>query len=57
MKMSKCKAAGRNAFIKIGNMAVGNSSSDDKRGNTTPVPFSVAGIWPFEKPMPKRKAK
>jgi hypothetical protein len=50
----KCKTFGRETFVKIGSMAVGNSTGD-KRGNTGVTPFSLAGFWPEERPMPKRK--
>ena len=53
----KCKAVGRSTFVKIGNMAAGNLSNDDKRGSTDPAPFSIFGTWPYEKPMPKRRSK
>jgi len=53
----KCKAFGRDAFIKVGNMAVGNSSNDNKRGNIDIAPFSWHLFWPYEKPMPKRRSK
>ena len=53
----KCKAVGRNTFMKIGNRAVGNFSSDDKRGCTDPVPFSFVFSFIHETPMPKRKSK
>ena len=53
----KCKAFGRSTFVKMGNMAVGNTSSDDKRVNTDVAAFSAFFVWPYEKPMPKRKSK
>ena len=53
----KCKAFGQDAFVKIGNMAVGNSSSDDRRGDTQRAAFTVPMLWPYEKPMPKRRSK
>ena len=52
----KCKAFGRSTFLKLGNWAAGNSS-DDKPGNTGVAPFSFLGLWPEERPMPKRRSK
>jgi len=55
--LDKCKTASRNAFIKIGNAAAGNISDDSKRGNIPFEPFSLAGWWPYEKKVPKRRDK
>ena len=51
----KCKVFGRKAFVKIGDFAVGNSSSEDTRGNTQAPAFSLFQLWPEERPMPRRR--
>ena len=53
----RCKEGSRKAFMKIGNMAVGNASNGDgQRANAEPVvPFTFIPFWAYEKPMPKRK--
>ncbi|MCL2577788.1 MAG: hypothetical protein FWE27_07040 [Defluviitaleaceae bacterium] len=55
--LDKCKTVSRNAFIKIGNSAAGNTSNDSKRGNIPIEPFSIPWVWPYEKKAPKRKGK
>ena len=52
--LNKCKTASRNAFIKIGNAAAGNTDGN-KRGNVPFEPFSFAWIWVYETKAPKRK--
>ena len=53
-KKSSFKNAGQKTFMKIGNMAIGNSNHDD---NIPVEPFSFGPWFPYEKPMPKRKSK
>ena len=52
--LEKCKIASRNAFINIGNSAVGNTG-DIKKGIIPMEPFSHSFLWPYEKKAPRRK--
>jgi len=54
--IEKCKERSRNAFVKIGNMAVGNSSDGGKNDIPT-VAFSMWPHWWYETKMPKRRSK
>jgi len=53
--LDKCKTVSRNAFVKIGNVAAGNTSCDSKRGNMPAEPFTFMLVWAYEKKAPKRK--
>jgi len=53
--LDKFKTLSRNAFIKIGDAAAGNTSGDSKRGIIPFEPFSSMVFWIYEEKAPKRK--
>ena len=51
---SKLKEMGQKAFVKMGNVAVGNDTKAIENNNA-PVPFTGPALWLYEKSMPKRE--
>ena len=52
--LDKCKTASRNALIKIGNVAAGNTDGS-KREYVPFEPFSFMIAWIYETKAPRRK--
>ena len=55
--IEKCKNASRHVLIKLGDVAAGNSSSDNIKRNIPIEPFTFPFLWPYEKKAPRRKGK